>query len=254
MNSIARWRPCSELDHLAGRGVQGSKQARGAVALVVVRGAGGRAGQHQQDRLAAVERLDLALLVHAQHDGALGRVQIQPDDVPDLLDEQRVLGELPVLHAVGLQAERPPHPRDRRLRHAGLARHLARGPVRAAVRRHRLQRLDDHLLDLLVAHRPRPARPRLVDQPVQPALGEPRPPLRHRRTAHPDPQRDLRVALTLRAPSTIRARCASPDAVRRLRAHRSNCPRSPSLNRISTALGPRVAMPKTTRNNQETKD
>ena len=104
-----------------------------------------------------------------------------------------------MLHAVGLQAERPPHPRDRRLRHAGLARHLARGPVRAAVRRHRLQRLDDHLLDLLVAHRPRPARPRLVDQPVQPALGEPRPPLRHRRTAHPDPQRDLRVALTLRA-------------------------------------------------------
>jgi hypothetical protein len=39
--------------------------------------------------------------------------------------------------------------------------------------RHALQRLDDHLVDLGVGDRPRPARPRLIHQPVQPVLREP---------------------------------------------------------------------------------
>ena len=34
-------------------------------------------------------RLDLALLVDAEHDRRLRRVQVEPDDVTHLLDEQR---------------------------------------------------------------------------------------------------------------------------------------------------------------------
>jgi hypothetical protein len=37
--------------------------------------------------LAALERLDLALLVDAQHQGMVGRIEIQPDDIPQLFDE-----------------------------------------------------------------------------------------------------------------------------------------------------------------------
>ena len=38
--------------------------------------------------------------VNAEHDGALGRVEVEPDDVEDLDDEQRVLRELEASLAV----------------------------------------------------------------------------------------------------------------------------------------------------------
>jgi hypothetical protein len=61
------------------------------------------------------------------------------------------------------------------------------------VARRRLQRLDDHLLDLVVADRPRPTRTRLVEQPVESALGKARPP-RHRHVARdPESLSDLGV-------------------------------------------------------------
>ena len=83
--------------------------------LVVVGGALGDPRAHRQDRRGPIQRLDLGLLIHAQHHGPLGRVEVQPDDIADLLDEQRVLRQLPGLLAVGLQPERPPDPRHRRL-------------------------------------------------------------------------------------------------------------------------------------------
>jgi hypothetical protein len=132
------------------------------------------------------------LLVHAQHHRALGRVQIQPDDATDLLDEQRVTGELPRLLTVRLQPERPPDPQHGRLRQTDLARHRPRRPVRRVARR-RLQRLDDHLLDLLVGDRPRPPRPRLIRQAIQAVLGKPRPPLGGHPARDPQPHRDLGV-------------------------------------------------------------
>ena len=60
-------------DDLAAGHVQGVIEAGGPVALVVVRGALEDPGQHRQDRRGAVERLDLGLLIDAEHDGALGR-------------------------------------------------------------------------------------------------------------------------------------------------------------------------------------
>jgi len=47
--------------------VERREQRRGAVAHVVVSAPLGDAGGHRQDRLGAIERLNLALLVHAQH-------------------------------------------------------------------------------------------------------------------------------------------------------------------------------------------
>ena len=57
------------------------------------------------------QRLVAHLLVHAEHDRALRRIQVEADDVADLLDEQRVLRELPGVLAVRLEPERPPDPR-----------------------------------------------------------------------------------------------------------------------------------------------
>ena len=80
-------------DDLAGGHVQRGEQGGDAVADVVVGAPLGHAGHHRQHRRRAVQRLDLALLVHAQHQRLLGRVQIQPDDVADLVDELRIVAD-----------------------------------------------------------------------------------------------------------------------------------------------------------------
>src|SRR5665647_2465589 len=213
-------------DHLAGGGVERREQAAGAVALIVVGSARRRAGQQ---RLAAIERLDLALLVDAERDGALRRVEVQADDVAHLLDEQRILGELRVRDAVGLQAEGPPDARDRRLREAAGGRHPARRPVRAAVRRRRLQGAHDHLLDALVAERPRPARSRLIEQPLQTPGREPPAPLGHRRASDPQAARDLAVVLTGRA--------GQHDARTRRQAGRRAASARPALELLALPCG-----------------
>jgi len=63
-------------DHLPAPEVQSGVQAGGAVPLIIVRRSLGRAGKHRQRRCGAVQCLDLALLIHAHHHSALGRVQV----------------------------------------------------------------------------------------------------------------------------------------------------------------------------------
>ena len=52
--------------------IEGSKQAGGAVAGVVVAAALQLSGSHRQQGCGTIERLNLALLVHAQHQRAVG--------------------------------------------------------------------------------------------------------------------------------------------------------------------------------------
>ena len=91
-------------DHRARLHVEGCEQRRRAMALVVVRHGRAPTALHRQPRLGAVERLDLALLVHREHQRVLGRVHVEPDDVADLLDELRVVRKLEGLDPVRLQA------------------------------------------------------------------------------------------------------------------------------------------------------
>jgi hypothetical protein len=83
-------------EHVARGNIQGREQAGHSVELIVVGAALQLSGAHGQHRLASPERLNLALLVHTQHQGTMGRVQIQPHDVPHLVDQQRIAGELEV--------------------------------------------------------------------------------------------------------------------------------------------------------------
>jgi hypothetical protein len=71
------------------------------------------ARHHRQDRLLAVERLDLGLLVYAENECAVGRRQIEADDVTGLVDEQRIARQLEGLRAVRPQPERRPDAPDR---------------------------------------------------------------------------------------------------------------------------------------------
>src|SRR3989441_6751741 len=101
--------PVVELaDDLARRNVQGGEERGGAVTGVIVGPPLHLPGPHGQQRLRAIQRLDLGFLVDAQHERLIRRIEVEPHDVPHLVDEQRVLRQLERLHPVRAQAERAP--------------------------------------------------------------------------------------------------------------------------------------------------
>ena len=79
-------------DH-AGQHVQRGEQGGGAVALVVVGHRLAPPLDHRQRCLGAVERLHGGLLIGAQDDRLLRRIQIKPDDIDQLVLELRIVGQ-----------------------------------------------------------------------------------------------------------------------------------------------------------------
>src|SRR5579863_1156288 len=73
--------------------------------FIIVRLPSRHAGSQRENRLGAVQRLYLALLIHAQHHRPIWRIHIQSHDVSNLFDEQRIFGELEVLHPMRLQSK-----------------------------------------------------------------------------------------------------------------------------------------------------
>ena len=141
-------------DDRPGFHIQRREQRRRPVPHVVVRAAGRQARTHRQQRRGAIERLDLALLVHAEHQGAIRRMQIQPDDVAHFVDEQRILRQLERLGPMRLQRERFPDARDRRLTQPFVFRQVPGAPVGRIARR-RLERRGDRAFNLRVGNFPR---------------------------------------------------------------------------------------------------
>ena len=76
-------------DHGAIQRVHGREQRGGSVSLVVVGHGSAAPLLQRQPGLRAVQRLDLALLIGAKHDGMFRRVEIEPND------GFQFLGELP---------------------------------------------------------------------------------------------------------------------------------------------------------------
>jgi hypothetical protein len=85
--------------------VEGGEQRGGVVTLVVVGDAFDVAEPHGKHGLGAFEGLDLALLIDAKHYGLVGRIEIKPDHVAQLLDEEGIGGKLEAAGAVRLQTE-----------------------------------------------------------------------------------------------------------------------------------------------------
>ena len=91
-------------DDLAFEHVERREQGRGAVALIIVGHGAAAAWLQRQARLGAVERLDLPLLVDAEHDRMRRRIDVEADDVAQLGDELGVVRQLELAHPVRLQA------------------------------------------------------------------------------------------------------------------------------------------------------
>lgn len=136
---------------LAGCHVQGGKERYGAMAEVVMGMPLSPPEAHRQDRLGALQGLDLALLVHAEDHRVLRRALIKPDHVADLSHKKRIGGEGDGLLPVRLNPEGLPDATDRLMRNAGFFRHGA--GVHAA----RMRRIS-RWLSARVAFRPARAK------------------------------------------------------------------------------------------------
>jgi hypothetical protein len=91
----------------------------------------GAALLHRQSGLCAIEGLDSAFLIDAQHQRLFGRVEIKSDDILNLFGELRIVRQLEGLRQVRFEPVR-----SLDALHAGMAKgyrpcQLARRPMRA---------------------------------------------------------------------------------------------------------------------------
>ncbi len=111
MNSTRVW--CFEapsIDFAAGHR-QCGERAGGAVARIVVSHTSVQSGPHRQRRWRAINRLNLRLFIHVEHQG--GRVEVEPDDVGQLAVELGGAADLEALQPVRLQPVLLPDAIDR---------------------------------------------------------------------------------------------------------------------------------------------
>src|ERR1700675_4959751 len=118
-------------NHRAVEDVHRGEQRRRAVALIVVRHGSGTTLLQRQSGLGAIKRLNLALFVDRQDDGVGGRIDIEPDDVAQFVDEARVVGQLELAHPVRLQTVGAPDALNRT--YAEPCRLAIRAPVQWVV-------------------------------------------------------------------------------------------------------------------------
>src|SRR6201998_3150494 len=91
--------------NVAGGDIESGNQARDAMSLVVVGASLQLSDPHGQHRLCTAQSLNLRLLIDAQHQRVMGRIQIQSDNIPHLVDQQWVAGKLKALRTMRLQPE-----------------------------------------------------------------------------------------------------------------------------------------------------
>ena len=128
--------------HFAGRNVERGEQIERAVADVVMRPSFGLTQVHRQDRLRALQRLNLRLLVDGKDGGVVRRVHVETDHIAHLLNQLRIRRELESPREMRLEPERAPDAPDHRVTQAGRRRHRPGAPVRRP-RRLGLERLHD---------------------------------------------------------------------------------------------------------------
>jgi hypothetical protein len=182
-------------NHASLQDFQCGKQGRGSVALVVMRHRSAAALFHGQARLRAIERLNLGLLIHAQHQRLLRRIQIQAHHIRQFLQKLGVPRELERRVPMRLEMVTLPDVVDGRLAHPLGFGELPTTPLRHAFRLGTQRRRHDRR-DLAppVAWFAAPPRGHFPHT-VQPLLGKALTPQRHRLAIHRQPAGDRAVRL-----------------------------------------------------------
>ncbi len=169
------------------------------MADVVVSDALDIAQSHGQHRLSAVQRLNLALLVHAKYQGMVGRIQVKANDVPRLLDEEGVSREFKATASVRLYRKRLKHPMHGGFRNTAVLGGLANAPMGGPGRLAGEGTLEQNS-NLLIGNAAWPPRAQLIVQTRHPLLEETLSPLAHRNLGPTQTLRNLGIALALGRP------------------------------------------------------
>jgi len=77
-------------DYFTGEDIQRGKKSRRPVSLIIVGHCAAATFLQRQPGLGALQSLNLALLVHTEHDRLVGGIQIKPDHVGEFLEESRI--------------------------------------------------------------------------------------------------------------------------------------------------------------------
>src|SRR6202040_582423 len=75
---------CTLTDDFAAENIKGREQGGGAMPFVIMRPSLRQSRAQRQQGRRAIQGLNLAFFIHAQHQGAVWRIEIQPDHVAHL--------------------------------------------------------------------------------------------------------------------------------------------------------------------------
>src|SRR5713226_1629315 len=118
-------------DNLTIEHAEGGKQRGRTVALIIVSHRPATALLHGQTRLGSIESLDLALLVNAQHQGFVWRIQVQTHDIGQLLHKVFVPAKLKSFDSMWLQVVPLPYALHSHMAQMLCLGHAARAPMRS---------------------------------------------------------------------------------------------------------------------------
>ncbi len=125
------------------RQFQRCKQRRGPIALVIMRHRTAPALLERKARLRAIQGLNLALLVAAQNERMVRRIEIQPDNIHQFVDEVGVAAEFESSDMGRFQIMRLPYAIDQIGTDTQMFGQRPNAPVRCVGRRLMKSRLDD---------------------------------------------------------------------------------------------------------------
>src|SRR5712692_4598255 len=132
--------------------IQRSEQGRGSMPFVVMRHRSATPFLHRQAGLGSIQCLNLTLLVHANDQRFIGRIQIQAHNVSQFLHKLRIARQLKLAHSMWLQPVGIPDALNRRRTRAAMLGHRPTAPVSRALR-FAVQRRVDNPLDLAGRYR-----------------------------------------------------------------------------------------------------
>jgi len=147
-------------DHRPLQNVERGEQRGRSVPFVIVRLSCWQTGPQRKNRLRAVQRLNLAFLIHAEDDRLIRWVHIEPHNVAHFPSKFRIVTELEGLHSMGLQFVLLPNPLHGSGADLLARRHGPNTPMRGILRGRLQRRLHNGFFpfcgDLLGASATRP--------------------------------------------------------------------------------------------------
>jgi len=156
---------CSQ--DLAGPGVESSEKGCSPMARVVVSSSFDLSWAHREQWLHAIKSLDLGFLIHTKNNCLVGRVQVQPNDIPHFLNEERIGRKFETLRTMWLENECPPDAAYYTLAQSRPSCHRSSAPM-SGFSRHSLQSESHYPFYISISDLPRCTGSCLVQQAIKP--------------------------------------------------------------------------------------